>query len=474
MPVPDNQNSLTVGPQGPILLQDTHLIEKLAHFDRERIPERVVHAKGAGAHGYFECTVDMSKYTKAKLYGKVGKRTPLFARFSTVGGEKGSADAARDPRGFAVKHYTEEGVYDMVGNNTPIFFIRDPIKFPDFIHTQKRNPETNIPDANMVWDFASLVPESIHQFLFVFSDRGTPKNYRHMDGFSSHTYKWVNAKGEAFWIKLHYKTEAGIQNLTRDQAIKLAGEDADHATRDLFDHIAAGQVAAWKVYAQIVPFAEAKNYAWNIFDITKVIPHKDYPLQELGRMVLNRNPKNYFAEVEQAAFSPANLVPGIEPSLDRMLQGRMFSYPDTHRHRLGPNFMQIPINRPYNCAVSNYSRDGAMAVNGNGGSAPNYEPNSYTGVPKASMEHEIHRFAVNDLVGHFSYNHPNDDFAQPRELWRRVLSAQDKANLVGNLAASMGSTRKDIMTRAIGLLAKVDNDLANRVQETIMKKKSSM
>lgn len=341
------------------------MIDKLAKFDRERIPERVVHAKGAGAHGYFELTKDMSKYTKAKLFNGVGTRTPVFTRFSTVGGEKGSADTERDPRGFAVKFYTEEGNYDLVGNNTPVFFIRDPIKFPDFIHTQKRNPQTNCKDPDMFWDFLSQTPESIHQVSILFSDRGTPDGYRHMNGYSSHTFKWVNEQGEQFWVKYHWKTDQKIKNLTAEQADKIKSIDADYATRDLHNNIRDGNAATWTLQVQIMPVAEGYDYRWNIFDVTKVWPHKDYPCIDIGRMVLNKNPENYFAETEQSAFSPSHLVPGIEPSFDKMLQGRLFSYPDTHRHRLGANYDHIPINCPYRAKVHNGQRDGPANVTGN-------------------------------------------------------------------------------------------------------------
>ncbi|RPI62911.1 MAG: catalase, partial [Planctomycetaceae bacterium] len=295
--VDDDQNTITAGPRGPALMQDVHLMEKLAHFNRERIPERVVHAKGAGAHGVFECSADMSKFTRAKFLSQAGKKTEVLARFSTVGGEKGSADTARDPRGFAIKFYTEEGNYDMTGNNTPVFFIRDPLKFPDFIHTQKRNPATNAPDPDMFWDFLSLTPESLHQVTILFSDRGTPRGYRHMNGYSSHTFKWYNAAGEVFWVQYHFKTLQGIANLTRQEATRLAGEDPNYATNDLFAAIAKGDFPAWQVAVQIMPAKDAAKYRWNIFDITKVWPHKDYPLIEIGKMTLNRNPANYFAEV---------------------------------------------------------------------------------------------------------------------------------------------------------------------------------
>ena len=393
-PVDDNQNSLTAGEYGPVLLQDFSLIDKLASFDRERIPERVVHAKGAGAYGYFEVTHDVTKFCKAKFLNTVGKRTPIFTRFSTVGGEKGSADTERDPRGFAIKFYTEEGNWDMVGNNTPVFFIRDPSKFPDFIHTQKRNPQTNCKDPNMFWDFLSLVPESAHQVTILFSDRGTPDGFRHMHGYGSHTFKWVNEKGEGFWVKFHFHTDSGVKNLTASEAGKITSQDGDYATRDLFDHIASGKSATWSMKVQVMPEADAAKYKWNVFDVTKVWPHGDYPLIDVGKMVLNRNPDNYFAEVEQSAFAPVHMVPGIEPSPDKMLQGRLFSYADTHRHRLGVNYQQIPVNCPYRSRVINGQRDGFMQVNGNQGSRPNYEPNTL-GSHREEKNFAIAPFQVN-------------------------------------------------------------------------------
>ncbi|MBN2264918.1 MAG: catalase, partial [Candidatus Aminicenantes bacterium] len=378
-PVDNDLNSVTAGPKGPVLIQDVHVVEKLAHFARERIPERVVHAKGAGAHGHFEVTADVTKYTRAKFLSKVGQKTDVFVRFSTVGGEKGSADSERDPRGFAVKFYTEEGNYDMVGNNTPVFFIRDAMKFPDFIHTQKRNPATNLKDPDMFWDFLSLTPESIHQVTILFSDRGTPRSYRNMNGYSSHTYMWYNAKGEHVWVQYHFKTLQGIQNFDGPEADRMRGVDPDVATRDLHNAIVKGQFPAWRVEVQIMTPQQAADYRFDPFDITKVWPHADFPPMEIGRMVLDRNPENYFAEVEQAAFSPGNFVPGIGPSPDKMLQGRLFSYPDTHRHRLGANYHLLPINAPKAAPMRNYQRDGEMRFDGNGGGGPNYWPNSFGG-----------------------------------------------------------------------------------------------
>ncbi len=365
-PVGDNQNSMTAGSRGPTLIQDVHLLEKLAHFNRERVPERVVHAKGAGAHGYFEVTNDVTKYTKAAFLSEVGKRTPLFIRFSTVAGELGSADTVRDPRGFAVKFYTEEGNYDIVGNNTPVFFIRDAIKFPDFIHTQKRDPKTHLKNPTAVWDFWSLSPESLHQVTILMSDRGIPATLRHMHGFGSHTFKWTNAEGEGVWIKYHFKTEQGVKNLDVNTAAKIAGENPDYHTEDLFNAIENGDYPAWKLYVQIMPLEDANTYRFDPFDVTKVWSQKDYPLIEVGRMVLDRNPENYFAEVEQATFSPGTLVPGIDVSPDKMLQGRLFAYHDAHRYRVGANHQALPINRARN-KVNNYQRDGQMRFDDNGG-----------------------------------------------------------------------------------------------------------
>jgi catalase len=463
-PVDDDQNTITAGPRGPALMQDVHLAEKLAHFNRERIPERVVHAKGAGAYGVFECTADMSQYTRAGFLSEVGKTTEVFARFSTVGGEKGSADAARDPRGFAVKFYTEQGNYDMTGNNTPVFFIRDPLKFPDFIHTQKRDPQTNRPNADMFWDFLSLTPESLHQVTILFSDRGTPRGYRHMNGYSSHTFKWYNADGEYVWVQYHFKTEQGIQNLDRQEATRLAGECPDHATADLFEAIEKGDYPSWRVCVQIMPPEEARSYRWNIFDITKVWPHGDYPLIEIGRMTLNRNPENYFADVEQAAFSPGNVVPGIAPSPDKMLQARVVSYHDAHLHRLGPNYQLLPVNAPKACTADNYQRDGAMRFDGNGGAGPNYWPNSMGGpAPDASVaEPPI------ELDGDAA-RHPqeltDDDFVQPGDLFRKVMNDTDREHLVGNIVAHLCDAQPRIQLRQTALFFKADPDYGRGVAE---------
>ncbi|MFC5358652.1 catalase [Azospirillum himalayense] len=447
IPVADNQNSLTAGPRGPVLMQDFHLIEKLAHFNRERIPERVVHAKGAGAYGVFRVTRDVTPYTAAKFLSDVGKETEVFLRFSTVGGEKGSADAERDPRGFAVKFYTEDGNYDLVGNNTPVFFIRDPLKFPDFIHTQKRNPATNLKDPTAVWDFFSLSPETMHQLTILFSDRGTPRGYRHMDGFSSHTFSWINAAGERFWVKVHFKTRQGIQNFTADQAVRMAGVDPDHATRDLFAAIRDGDFPAWTVSVQIMPEVEADTCRINPFDVTKVWPHADYPLVEVGELVLNRNPENFFAEVEQAAFSPANVVPGISFSPDKMLQGRLFAYADAHRYRLGANHQALPVNRPHAAEVRNHQRDGAMRFDGNGGGSPNYEPNSFGG-PVQNRAVAEPPLRISGDAARYDHREGNDDYAQAGALFR-LIGAEAQERLMDTIANSLGEAPGFIQRRQL-------------------------
>jgi catalase len=464
IPVADDQNSMTAGPRGPVLIQDIHLIEKLGHFDRERIPERVVHAKGAGAHGYFEVTADVTKYTRAKFLSQVGKRTDVFIRFSTVGGERGSADAVRDPRGFAIKFYTEDGNYDLVGNNTPVFFIRDPLKFPDFIHTQKRHPATHLPDPDMFWDFLSLTPESIHQVTILFSDRGIPATYRHMDGFSSHTYKWSNEQGECFWVKYHFKTDQGVKNLTREEAKKIVAEDPDHATRDLYQSIERKDYPSWTLEMQIMPEAQGKDYKWDIFDITKVWLHGEVPPLKIGRLVLNRNPLNYFADVEQAAFCPGNVVPGIAVSPDKMLQARVFSYHDTHLHRLGPNYHLIPVNAPRNAPETNYQRDGFMRVDGNSGGGPNYWPNSFDGpAPDASAAEP--RFDVSGQAGRHLFSHHNDDFAQAGLLYKKVMTETDRNHLIGNIVSHLGKAQKRVQMRQTALFYKAEPDYGQRVAE---------
>jgi catalase len=460
-PVGNDLNTVTAGPRGPALMQDVHLLEKLSHFDRERIPERVVHAKGAGAFGYFEVTADVTGYTRAAFLSEVGKKTEVFARFSTVGGEKGSADSERDPRGFAIKFYTEEGNYDMTGNNTPVFFIRDPLKFPDFIHTQKRDPATNLKSPTMAWDFWSLTPESMHQVTILFSDRGTPATYRNMNGYSSHTYKWYNAEGEYFWVQYHFKTDQGIRNLTGPEAEEMR-KTPDHATQDLFDAIEAGDYPSWTLEMQILTPEQAEDFGWDIFDITKVWPHKEVPPITVGKLVLNRNPENYFADVEQAAFNPSNLVPGIGVSPDKMLQGRLFSYHDTHLHRLGPNYHLIPVNQAKNAPENNYQRDAAMRVDANGGSGPNYWPNSFGGPApdNVSLEPDI---PLHGVGARHEFAHENDDFVQPGNLYRHVMTEQDRTNLVDNILGSMESVPNHIQLRQCALFYKADEDYGTRV-----------
>jgi len=466
-PLESLDSSMTVGPRGPIVLQDFNLIDHMAHFDRERIPERVVHAKGAAAFGYFEVTHDISKYTKAKLFSQVGKRTPVALRFSTVGGESGSADTARDPRGFAIKFYTEEGNWDLVGNNTPIFFIRDPILFPSFIHTQKRNPQTHLKDANMFWDFISLRPETTHQVSFLFSDRGTPDGYRFMDGFGSHTFKFVNDSGKAVYVKFHFKTDQGIRNLSAEKAGQLAGEDPDYSTRDLFDSIAKGDFPSWSLKIQVMTFEQAEKFRWNPFDLTKIWPHSEFPLIPVGKLVLNKNPDNYFAQVEQLAFSPAHLVPGIEPSPDKMLQGRLFSYTDTHRHRLGTNYQQIPVNCPYATKVNNYQVDGSMAVNGNHGIAPNYFPNSFSG-PQPTNRAAWHTVNHSGDVARFN-SADEDNFTQVGNFYRKVLKPEERERLVKNIAGHLKDAADFIQKRAVENFSKADPEYGRRIAEELKK-----
>ncbi|AGX04508.1 MULTISPECIES: catalase KatA [Bacillaceae] len=461
-PVGDNQNSMTAGSRGPTLIQDVHLLEKLAHFNRERVPERVVHAKGAGAHGYFEVTNDLTTYTKASFLSEVGKRTPLFIRFSTVAGELGSADTVRDPRGFAVKFYTEEGNYDIVGNNTPVFFIRDAIKFPDFIHTQKRHPQTHLKNPNAVWDFWSLSPESLHQVTILMSDRGIPATLRHMHGFGSHTFKWVNQKGEGVWIKYHFKTEQGVKNLAPEAAAKIAGENPDYHTEDLFNAIENGDYPSWKLCVQIMPEKDAETYRFDPFDVTKVWSQKDYPLIEVGRMVLNKNPENYFAEVEQATFSPGTLVPGVDVSPDKMLQGRLFAYHDAHRYRVGANHQALPINRARN-EVNNYQRDGQMRFDSNGGGSVYYEPNSFGG-PKETPENKPAPFAVTGAADSVSYDH-NDHYTQAGDLYR-LMSEEERSRLVENIVGAMKPVESDeIKLRQIEHFFKADPEYGTKVAE---------
>lgn len=454
IPYFNDEDSQSVGPRGPLLLQDFILHEKMAHFNRERIPERVVHAKGSGAFGTFTVTNDITRYTKAKLFNTIGKQTKVFARFSTVGGEKGSADTERDPRGFAIKFYTEEGNWDLVGNNTPVFFIKDPKKFSDFIHTQKRDPYTNCKSPTMMWDFWSLNPESLHQVMILFSDRGTPYGYRHMHGFGSHTFSFLNAANERHWVKFHWVNQQGIKNFSADDAGQMKSVDPDFAQRDLVNAIETGDFPKWALKVQIMTEEQAKTYHWNPFDLTKTWSHKDFPLIEVGMMELNENPKNYFASVEQSAFAPAHVVDGISYSPDKMLQGRLLSYPDAHRYRLGANYEQIPVNKcPY--MVNNYERDGAMRVDDNGGSNPNYSPNSFDDIKTDEAFKEPEWTLDSNVANWYDRNAEgeNDHYTQPGILYREVFSTEDKKNLVNNVVGAMkgitGPKKAEIINRQL-------------------------
>ncbi|GFG37055.1 hypothetical protein Cfor_00749, partial [Coptotermes formosanus] len=430
VPVPDATSSLTTGPRGPMLLQDVVFLDMMAHFDRERIPERVVHAKGAGAFGYFEVTNDITRYTKSTVFESVGKRTRIGVRFSVVSAELGGADTIRDPRGFAIKFYSDDGIWDLVGNNTPIFFIRDPMLFPLFIHSQKRNPVTNIKDKDMFWDFITSRHETTYQVVYLFTDLGTPDGYRYMDGFGSHTFKMVNATGNAVYVKFHYLTDQGVKNLTSARATELAGTDPDYATRDLYNAIALGEFPSWTFYIQVMTFEEAETFRWNPFDLTKIWPEDEFPLIEAGKLVLNENPENYFAQVEQMALSPAHMIPGIEPSPDKMLQGRLFAYSDTQRYRLGINHLQLPVNCPFGSrGVTNYQRDGHAALYNQDG-APNYYPNSFGG-PQDLPSAAISQFSVSGDVAR--YNSSNEDnYGQATMFWN-TLTAEQKENTERNI-----------------------------------------
>ncbi|MGA2668922.1 MAG: catalase [Ignavibacteria bacterium] len=465
----ENEDSMTVGPRGPVLLQDFYLHEKLAHFNRERIPERIVHAKGSGAFGKFTVTNDITKFTKAKLFSKVGNTCKVLIRFSTVGGEKGSADTERDPRGFAVKFYTEDGNWDLVGNNTPVFFIKDAKKFPDFIHTQKRDPKTNLKSPTMMWDFWSLNPESLHQVMILFSDRGTPDGYRKMNGFGSHTFSMINGKNERIWVKFHFKTQQGNKTLTGAEAEVLKGRDPDYAQRDLVEAIGKGDFPKWALKIQVMTDEQAKKFKWNPFDVTKVWPHSEYPLIDVGIMELNEIPVNYFANVEQAAFAPANIVDGIGLSPDKMLQGRILAYPDAHRYRLGANYEQIPVNRPI-VEVHNHQRDGFMNVDGNGGDNPNYFPNSFDDIVADNSYKEPASKLDSDIAGTFNRNENDDDhYTQPGLLFRKVMTEKEQKNTVSNIISSMsgitGDKRDEIIQRQLSHFYKADKDLALKVAE---------
>jgi catalase len=435
IPVPSDDRSLTAGQGGPTVLHDAATVQKMQHFNRERVPERVVHAKGSGAHGFFEVTHDVTEFTSARFLAEIGQTTPMFARFSTVAGELGSADTVRDPRGFALRFYTEDGNYDLVGNNTPVFFIRDASKFSDFIHSQKRRPDTGLRSNEMQWDFWTLMPESAHQVIVLMSDRGIPRSYRQMHGYGSHTYSWVNANGERFWVKYHFKTQQGIANLALAEAAAIAAEDPDFHRRDLWEAIAADEAPEWRLEVQVMPFEDAASYRFNPFDLTKVWPHADYPPMPVGRMVLDRNPGNHFAEVEQLGLSPANLVPGIGLSPDKMLMGRIFSYHDAHLHRIGANYQQLPINSPRS-PVHSYVKDGPMAYR-HAGAQPVYAPNSFGG-PEAEPSAEPPTWWVEaGEIGRYAYqkHRDDDDFLQSRNLYRDVMAPMDRDHLVENIVA---------------------------------------
>ncbi|NUN02039.1 MAG: catalase [Bryobacteraceae bacterium] len=470
-PVADNQNSLTAGSRGPILLQDYQLLEKLAHQNRERIPERVVHAKGWGAFGSFTVTNDITRYTRAKLFSQVGKATELLIRFSTVAGELGAADAERDVRGFAMKYYTEEGNWDLVGNNTPVFFVRDPLKFPDFIHTQKRHPRTNLRSATAMWDFWSLSPESLHQVTILMSDRGIPVSPRFMNGYGSHTYSFWNDASERFWVKFHFKTQQGHRHLTNQEAAEVIGRTRESYQEDLFGAIETGDFPRWKMFVQIMPELDAEKTWYNPFDLTKVWPHADYPLIEAGMVELNRNPRNYFADIEQAAFSPSNVVPGIGFSPDKMLQARIFSYADAHRYRLGAHYEALPVNAP-RCPVRHYHKDGPMRFfqNDTGNPDAYYEPNSFGGpVQDPSVAEPPLR-----ISGDASrYGHPegNDDFTQPRALFRLFDEGQ-KERLFSNIADAMEGVPEEIVERQCALFDQVDGAYGAGVRAALARNKT--
>ncbi|HHT11486.1 MAG TPA: catalase [Candidatus Atribacteria bacterium] len=453
-PVVDNQNVITAGPRGPMLMQDVWFLEKMANFDREVIPERRMHAKGSGAFGNFTVTHDITRYTKAKIFSTVGKKTDVFVRFSTVAGERGAADAERDIRGFAIKFYTEEGNWDLVGNNTPVFFLRDPLKFPDLNHVVKRDPRTNLRSPKNNWDFWTLLPEALHRVTITMSDRGIPLSYRHMHGFGSHTYSMINAKNERFWVKFHFHTHQGIKNLTDQEAEALIGKDRESHQRDLLESIDRGDFPRWTMFIQVMPEKDAAKMPYNPFDLTKVWFKKDYPLIEVGTLELNKNPENYFADVEQAAFNPANIVPGISFSPDKMLQARLFSYGDAQRYRLGVNLHQIPVNAP-RCPVHSYHRDGAIRVDGNYGSTLGYEPNSY-GEWQEQPEYKEPPLAIDGAADHWNFREDDDDYYTQPGILFRLMAPQQQQVLFENTARAMGDCPREIKVRHIGNCLKAD------------------
>ncbi len=464
-PVVDNQNVLTAGSRGPMLLQDVWFLEKLAHFDREVIPERRMHAKGSGAYGTFTVTHDISQYTKAKIFSEIGKKTELFVRFSTVAGERGAADAERDIRGFALKFYTEEGNWDLVGNNTPVFFLKDPLKFPDLNHAVKRDPRTNMRSAQNNWDFWTLLPEALHQITILMSERGNPRSYRHMHGFGSHTFSFINDKNERYWVKFHFESQQGIENLTDKEAEELIGKDRESHQSDLYNSIENGDYPRWNLKVQIMPENEAQNYRFHPFDLTKVWSHKDYPLIDVGVFELNRNPENYHAEVEQAAFNPASVVPGISFSPDKMLQGRLFSYGDAQRYRLGVNHNQIPVNAP-RCPMHSYHRDGAMRVDGNYGSTKGYEPNSL-GEWKEQPDSKEPPWSLDGSADHWDHREDDEDYyTQPGDLFRLMTPEQQQV-LFENTARSVGGADIDVQKRHISNCLKADRAYGQGVADAL-------
>lgn len=464
-PVPDNQNAQTAGPRGPMLLQDIWFLEKLAHFDREVIPERRMHAKGSGAFGTFTVTHDISAYTKAKIFSTIGKKTELFVRFSTVAGERGAADAERDIRGFAMKFYTEEGNWDLVGNNTPVFFLRDPLKFPDLNHAVKRDPKTNMRSAKNNWDFWTLLPEALHQVTIVMSDRGIPSTYRHMHGFGSHTFSFINDKNERTWVKFHFITQQGIKNLTDAQASTLVGQDRESHQRDLFESIAKGAFPRWTMCIQLMTEEQANKCPFNPFDLTKVWSHKEYPLIEVGIMELNRNPENYFADVEQSAFNPANVVPGISFSPDKMLQGRLFSYGDAQRYRLGVNHQHIPVNSP-RCPFHSYHRDGQMRTDGNHGATLGYEPNS-EGEWAQQPHYADPALPLHGDAAAWDFREDDSDYySQPRALFELMNTAAKEA-LFGNTARALGDAPLHIKLRHLNNCYKAHPDYAAGIAKAL-------
>jgi catalase len=470
IPVASDDHSLTLGANGPILLQDHYLIEKNAQFNRERVPERVVHAKGGGAFGFLEITEDISQFTKAALF-QPGTRTEALVRFSTVAGELGTPDTWRDPRGFSMKFYTSQGNYDIVGNNTPVFFLRDPIKFPDFIRSQKRRADNGRRDHNMQWDFWTLQPQTAHQVTWLMGDRGIPKTWRHQNGYGSHTFLWENAGGEKFWIKYHFKTDQGVDFLTSPEAARIAGEDADYHMADLWNSIAGGDHPSWTLYVQVMPYEDAADYRFNPFDLTKVWPHGDYPLIKVGRMVLDRNPDNYFAQIEQAAFEPTNMVPGIGPSPDKMLLGRMFSYPDAHRYRIGTNYAQLPVNAPKS-PVNSYAKDGAMRYSNPGD--PVYAPNSYGGphANPAIAGETAAAYGVEDEVVRSAYklHAEDDDFGQAGTMVREVLNDEQRERLAGNIIAHAGNgVSQPVLERVFEYWRNVDKTLGDKIADAFQK-----